>query len=72
MKIKFVPANKFPEKSGKYLWESAVLKEVQIITVVKKQGYMGTEWWGIVEFGGKNVKNYSSEQFSEEIEFIVD
>lgn len=69
MKIKFIPADKYPEKSGKYLWRSSS-NNVSIVSVkVYDSLIYNDSWFGVVEFGGKSVEKYKVGQFGDLIEF---
>lgn len=72
MKITFKPANKHPQESGQYLWRSC-FNDIMLINVRKLDSSLGEEdWFGISEFGNKNVGQYDPSQFSEKIEFIFE
>lgn len=70
MKIKFIPANKHPEKSGQYLMklypDNVMLVSVRYFNECFDGG---TAWFGISEFNGRNVEEYDASQFSDPIEF---
>lgn len=69
MKVKFIPAKEYPNQSGQYFWKSC-FGGVQLVNVRKVASEFGMgDWFGVSEFGHKNVKAFDVEQFSEKVEF---
>jgi hypothetical protein len=69
MKIKFIPAKSYPKESGQYFWKSC-FGDVMLVNVRKLSSEFGYgDWFGVSEFGGKNVERYDVNQFSEKVEF---
>ncbi len=69
MKIKFIPAKSYPKEPGQYFWKSC-FGDIMLVNVRKLSSEFGYgDWFGVPEFGGKNVERYDVNQFSEKVEF---
>ena len=71
MQIKFIPAFKYPQEEGQYLWRSC-FGQISLVHVHHYKGELVGEWYGISDFGGRNVEAFGIEAFSEKVEFVFD